>query len=68
MWGLQIVANDDPDLTEVRFHVTNRAKDRYFLPRITTLSAEMVIEEREVNGRPLPNETVVDVRPGPMKA
>mmetsp|Transcript_25 Transcript_25/g.73 ORF Transcript_25/g.73 Transcript_25/m.73 type:complete len:504 (-) Transcript_25:242-1753(-) len=44
-----IRADPDPDLTEIVFVVKNRAKDRYFLPRTTQLSAEFVLDVKEIS-------------------
>lgn len=46
----QIQVDPDPDLTEIIFKVSNRAKDRFYLPRITSLSVERVLSTRVVNG------------------
>mmetsp|Transcript_34806 Transcript_34806/g.82565 ORF Transcript_34806/g.82565 Transcript_34806/m.82565 type:complete len:451 (-) Transcript_34806:2851-4203(-) len=42
----------DPEalLSEVRFEVSNRARDKYFLPRMTEFRAERILETRTVDG------------------
>eukprot|EP00873_Tetraselmis_striata_P015691 jgi/Tetstr1/435955/TSEL_024836.t1 len=56
-----IRANDDPDSNEVLFEVSNRSKDRYFLPYITELTAIPTVDAKNVGGIWF-NETAFDVR------
>jgi hypothetical protein len=48
------------------FEVSNRSKDRYFLPYMTTLQAIPTVDAENVNGTWF-NETAFDVR-APLSA